>query len=335
MVEVVVVVRVVAADRVRHRLADVDELEVGVVLCVARAHGGEIQRDAAGGRIAGPQADAIDLLVLLEALELGVVERIGVAVLEVAGEADAEVLVDRDRQRRPHDEVAVAAVEHLAVEGELAAGPVGDDVEEPGRGVLAEQRALWPAQDLVAVDVVEEGGEEVGAPVVDTVDHGAHRRVEAQIRVRRAETADHELPGRSRDVHRHVGRVLAGLLKAGDASLAEEFLAQHGDRGRRFFERLCHLGGRDRDLLKFLRLACRWGLRDRRGRRQKGGCECHHPHWQRALSFAVCSSSRVISAGKPADFMSPSYCVARRARSLTPSASTLTTFQSPSRLFST
>ena len=66
----------------------------------------------------------------------------------------------------------------------------GDDRDQAGRRVAAEQRALRPAQHLDPVERAELGQADAGAGAIDAVDEHADRAFEAGVVADRADAAD-------------------------------------------------------------------------------------------------------------------------------------------------
>ena len=95
-------------------------------------------------------------------------------------------------------EVIVADVEFAADFGiELRLG--GDDRDEAGRSVAAEQRALRSAKHLDAVDRAEFGKADAGARPIDTVDEHRDGAFQAGVVADRADAANIGAPAPASD----------------------------------------------------------------------------------------------------------------------------------------
>ncbi len=126
------------------------------------------------------------------------------------GSADAHLLLI----------VAIVPDRSLGRAAEVEARRLGGDVDHPGRGVAAEERALGPTQNLDAVDVDKVLERHAGPAQVDVVDIDADGGVEAIGGRRDADAADPDrgiarvglIGGEARRLGLHVGQgVGAGL----------------------------------------------------------------------------------------------------------------------------
>ena len=126
--------------------------------------------------------------------------------------------------------VIVIAVARLGTRAEIETGFGGDDADQPGRGVAAEQRALRPAQYLDPVDRAELGERGGRARAVDAVDEHRDRAFQPRIVADRADAADardaaarFRRAGRNQQRRRELGQ----LAQIGRARILQR---RRGDR---------------------------------------------------------------------------------------------------------
>ena len=174
----------------------------------------------------------------------------------VAGHVDAvEPGGDRRGQRAGHSsldssQVVIADVE-LAVGLGRKTRPGGDDVDQAGRGVAAEQCALRPAQHFDAVDRAELGQADAGARAIDAVDKHADRGFEAGVVADGADAADSgdaAAAFRLGRGHQQGRRKLGQLADVRRARILEAFGGDRADRDRNVGQCLVAAVGGDDDV---------------------------------------------------------------------------------------
>ena len=218
-------------------------------------------------------------------------EHFVIAVALALGGVDAErrVVTQRVVVGPPDADQAVVAHGHLALNLLGVAGAAGDDVDDAGRGVLAEHRSLRPLQHLDALQLAQVAEADAVAGPVDAVDDDAHRRLQAGVVAHRADAADaggglrrglgagH---GQARHQHLHV-------LDVAHAGIEQQLLGQHVDHDRHVLQGLLallrgdhHRGERGRLLGALLRGRLRLILGVGQGSMGQGHEAGKHGHGQ-------------------------------------------------------
>src|SRR3546814_364776 len=90
--------------------------------------------------------------------------------------------------------IVVIAIGQLGVAERLIFRLACDDVDQPGAGVAAEERALWSAQHLYAFHLAEFGESDSGPAAINAVDEGRDRRFKAGIVADRPDPANARHP---------------------------------------------------------------------------------------------------------------------------------------------
>ena len=140
------------------------------------------------------------------------------------------------------------------------------DVDQAGRGVLAEHRALRALEHLHPLDRAEVAEAHAVARTVDAIDHHAHRRFQAGVVAHRAHAAQAHrgLAFRGGAGDAHARDQLLHLLDVAHAGVLQQLLRQHGDADRHVLQGLLPLlRGDDQRIERGRAVACR-RLRDGR-----------------------------------------------------------------------
>jgi hypothetical protein len=260
------------------------------------------------------QAVRIQTVVLLT-VELVGDDALGF-IVESGNPSGQLAALDRDRDRTLGPHLVEGRVAERGVGLELAqvrAG--GDDVDHPGRRVLAEQHALRAAQHFDPLDVVEVEERAGAAADDDAVQNHRHGRLDAVREVERAEAAHRQAlaagVGRGREGQRR--RQLLQLLQARDVAVGQRLGGDDVDRHRHVLQALGALLGGDHQFaegeLFFLGgggagraehgdggRAGQQGVPGERGRPREGSVEHASPNLLRANSGGVTSRPRAFGA---------------------------------------
>ena len=225
----------------------------------------EVADQAEGDVVAGqPQQLATNgAEVLVVVVNLGTRAVTGVdgheAVTDAAAgvQAEGQGVADRagDRTRSAHGTV-VADVQ-FGVELRRERRGLGDDVDDAGRGVLAEQRALRALQDLDTAHFAQVAEADRVARAVDAVDDHADRAFQTGVVTHRTDAAD---AGGGRGFRRgrgdrHARRQDLQVLDVADAGVLQRLGRQAGDHDRHVLKVLLTLLGGDDDVVDGLRAA--------------------------------------------------------------------------------
>src|SRR3546814_5329335 len=97
--------------------------------------------------------------------------------------------------------IVVIAIGQLGVAERLIFRLACDDVDQPGAGVAAEERALWSAQHLYAFHLAEFGESDSGPAAINAVDEGRDRRFKAGIVADRPDPANARHPADRSEEH--------------------------------------------------------------------------------------------------------------------------------------
>ncbi len=108
---------------------------------------------------------------------------------------------------------------------------IGDNVERPSDGVVAEEGALRPLQYFDMVQIEERVGSRTRAPVIDVVDEGRHRLVEGAV-FTRPDTSNIHIGVAAAGRHRYRGQGLRESLQRKGILLDEGLSADHLGRNR-------------------------------------------------------------------------------------------------------
>ncbi len=143
----------------------------------------------------------------------------------------------------------VVADRRLGLGAEAEFRLLGDDVDDAGRGALAEQGALRTLQDLDALHLAQVAERDAVARAIDAVDHDADRAFQAGVVADRADAAD---AGGGRGFRRGRGHGQAGgqdrqILDVLDARVLQQLGADRGDHHRHVLQVLLALLGGDDD----------------------------------------------------------------------------------------
>ena len=160
--------------------------------------------------------------------------------------------------RRSADRAIVAAGQ-LGLEAGLEGGLFGDDVDDAGRGVLAEQCALRPLQHLDAAQLAQVAEADRVARAVDAVDDHADRAFKARIVAHGARAANTDGGGGLRlgRGDRQAGRQDLQILDVLHARAFQQRLRQGGDHDGHLLQALLALLGGDDDVVDGGRLVAR------------------------------------------------------------------------------
>ena len=250
--------------------------EIGVQLTAhgeyrSRGRAGDEGRDLTAGfvdlRVIGDRAD-LEIRARLDqqlatgrpAVTLGnfLVEiddrRIAVTLVVAAVDRPGDVLADRAGQLAAQDhgvEVAVAGFDEAA---EFILRLLGHDRDHTGRGVLAEQGRLRPVQHFNALDHVEVGQGSSRTRTEHAVDEHADRRLDAEVVIAVAETADDEggRRGALQLANTQRGHHRLEIENVADLRTFDRLAAGHRHGDRHFLQGLLALGGGDDDLVAAL-----------------------------------------------------------------------------------
>ncbi|MND98180.1 hypothetical protein D3C80_905210 [compost metagenome] len=210
------------------------------------------------------------------------VEQIAVVARHARRQTTAQRLGQRTTDIAGQDALARLGFVFGGQAGARLRGRTGrGDVDGAGDGVLAEQDALRPLQDLDAGQVEEGHGELLVATGEDAVDEHAHRLLEAAIPAR-ADAADADQGGAARLADAEVGDLARQLVEVRQAEAVQGFAADHIDRDRHVLQGFLLLLGGDDDVVQ---RAGGFGLRRRRrvlgigqtGRQQGRGHQIGEP----------------------------------------------------------
>ncbi len=239
--EIVVDVAIAEArdDRALLRQEDVAELRVGdgraEHVAAAIVVGVRVIRRERDGQVAEVAAElALDppALVAVDRLAVEHVARVAVVIAVIAADPRGNVLAERAGEVGGRADFVLVEIGDRGVGREHGARRAGDDVERARRGVLAEQRALRPAEHFDPVDVGEVLRRHPRAAVDDAVDDRRHARLRARGEGLRPDPADRDgrvdvggaaLEGQRRD--EPVER-----FRAVDVAAAERLRADDADR---------------------------------------------------------------------------------------------------------
>ena len=172
--------------------------------------------------------EAVDRLV-----DGGVVDVAVIAVVET-GDARPDSVAQRQVEYGTTAEFALGEEAGLDIAAQVAGRFFRDDIDHAGRRVLAEQRALRPAQhfELIDVDQIAERLTRTGED--DTIDHGRDRRLAGDREGRGAHAAQEQRLVERRTGFQEVqrGDEILRALQA-DLALRRQRIARndrHGDR---------------------------------------------------------------------------------------------------------
>ncbi len=245
---------------------------VGVTLGVAQA-GHDLEGVGRGpGQAAAQELGRAGRFVGMALLVVDV----AVGGFPTAGQAQAEVLADRagqDAGRPVGVELGLGVGGEVVGEGRAGLGRGGDDIDRPGHGVLAKQRALRTAQHLDPLQVDHRLQELAAAGHVDAVDIHADRLFEAAVAAA-ADAADVDRGGLGAAADLHVRHRRRQLLQVGDALLGDPLAADGGHRQGRGLQGLGPLARGDHDLLQ--RHAGGWSLGGLPGQGRRGAGQREH-----------------------------------------------------------
>ncbi len=199
------------------------------------------QRDAAGLPAGAVAVLAADVGAELVRIPFGVREAAVEAVLRARQCRDApgeHARHDRKIKRGVQVQPIEAAEGKLRFATKLPGRPFRDHLQGSADGVLAEQRPLWPAEDLDPIDVEQFEHRARGSGQVDAVDVDADTRILRDDEIRLTDAADEHL-GEVAAAARiaggrelHVRRGIGDPAQVPDVALAEGLPAQHRDRHR-------------------------------------------------------------------------------------------------------
>ena len=176
------------------------------------------------------------------------------AALPVGAEGDARghaAVAERSAEGAADLGAVQVAVAEVDVGVELVAGPAADEVDCPGRGVAAVERALGTLQDLHAVEVEELEREHGGGDQVHLVRVDADRGVVVDRVVVQADAADADVRNAvaEHDVGVQVGRLRREVRGLAEAEFLEVRAGERGHRDAHVAERLRALERGDDDLV--------------------------------------------------------------------------------------
>ena len=143
----------------------------------------------------------------------------------------------------------------------------GNDTDRTGGGVLAEQRALRPAQYLHPLQVEERRHELAVAAGIDAVDIKADILFESEVLGARADAADIDLVGAGGGLNREVRDIFRQILERADIHVFQILAADDGHGNRHILHVFHALLGGDQHRFDFLRLC-------RAKRRNRQQCRC-------------------------------------------------------------
>jgi hypothetical protein len=224
----------------------------------------------------------------------GPVEHVLVAVdlLRHAGDAHEHVVGHREVVAGLQIQAVRRAVGGLDAAGVVALRLLRDQADRAAEAVLAEQRALRPAQHLDAFEIEQVDGRAGERAVVDVVDVdadagirgvdvvGGHHAAHADHRRRAAEAAL-RLDVGVRDHEAEVFDVVQALF-------LEPLAGHRGDGQRRVLQVLHAIGGGDDDFFEFcLDGGCRRAGRARQGCGNSRGNRCTYEYRTHDYSFSI------------------------------------------------
>jgi hypothetical protein len=189
---------------------------------------------------------------------LGSALRIVDPVISVALDIDAfhaiaeAAVADRPGEPAGDADEVVIAVARLGIALHLVhVGLFGDDVDQAGRCVAAEQGALRPAQHLDPFDLAELVQTDARARAVDSVDEHGDRAFEARIVADRADAADTGGAVRfgAGGGDQQGGRELVELADVGRARILHRFGVDRRHRDRHVLQDLLAALGGDDDVV--------------------------------------------------------------------------------------
>src|SRR5690606_17817939 len=156
---------------------------------------------------------------------------------ERRGVADRIVVAGRDAEQ------AVVAGGDLGFRTLVVGRRTRDHVDQAGRSVLAEYRALRPLEHLDALDRAEVAKADAVARPVDAVDHHAHRGLQARVVADRADAAQAH---RGLALGRGAGDAeprhqVLHFLDVARAGVLQQLLRQHAHGDRHVLQRLLAL----------------------------------------------------------------------------------------------
>ena len=261
-------VQVAGGRRIVHAMVEVLATDVAGAL-VAKVLEGEEPADVLVGL--EHRADAVRAEVRRAVLAVGVElvvrgeGRAPVLLLDRAGRAQRPLVADRDVHHAAEAEQRVAARDDLARGVEVARVGLRRMHRDRAAGrVAAEQRALWAAQDLDTIEVVEHHGRALRAGREYPVRVEGNALVARFRLVSRAEAADEDQRYRVVAVleELQVRHEAAHVEQRDDAILVQRRLVERADRERRVLQRGFSPRCGDDDVAKNrpLRLRGRLGL---------------------------------------------------------------------------
>ena len=167
--------------------------------------------------------------------------------IEAAGDLIGDRAGDRPGQA-PGVEVAVGG---LGAEARREGRGLGDDVDDAGRGVLAEQGALRPLQHLDAAQLAQIAEADAVARAVDAVDDHADRALQAGVVPDGADAADAGGGGGFRlgRGDSHARRQDLQILDVADPGAVQRLLRQGRHHDRHVLQTLFALLGGDDDVV--------------------------------------------------------------------------------------
>ncbi|MNX63375.1 hypothetical protein D3C86_943700 [compost metagenome] len=178
-----------------------------------------------------------------------VVEAVTLALGDV--QAAGDLVGDRAGDRAGQTPGVEVAVGGLGVEAGREGRGLGNNVDDAGRGVLAEQGALRPLQHLDAAQFAQVAEADAVARAIDAVDDHADRAFQAGVVADRADAADTG-GGRGFRLGRgdgHARRQDLQILDVAHPRAVQRFLRQGRDHDRHVLQVLFTLLGGDDDVV--------------------------------------------------------------------------------------
>ena len=194
--------------------------------------------------------------VAIAIIDVGAEEQIvGIAVTTVviAGQAEGDGFADRAGNVGLGDDGVVIAVADFSRTAERVGRRRGDDRDDTGAGVLAEQRRLRAAEHFDAAQVGQIADLGRRPRAIDAIDEHANRRFDTGVIGAVAEAADDEIGvGRALQLrHAQAGDQGLNVEQIADLRLLDCFCSSYRYGDRCCLQRLFTLGCSDDDVTAF------------------------------------------------------------------------------------